>query len=156
MMKASDTQQVNFINDQQRDCLHIAACLPAATDAVPFLRRGHNDISTRNCLHVRRNVARQLHNPGTNKKHYMQHTDRTAVNCTVTFHKNTRLTNTNHSAENKHVKRTITIQWTLLLTFFRGSVQFWLSSLQCVLWPELSKVQYTQPITQTQMNLKSS
>jgi len=76
----SRTQQVNLVNDQQSDRLHIAACLPAATDAVPFLRRRHYHVSSANCLHVRCYIACQLHNPTANSnlfRHYIHQKQRT-------------------------------------------------------------------------------
>ena len=57
------SQQVDLINDQEPQCLHIASRLPAATDAVPLLRRGHNHIRTLNGMGVGGGVSSQFHHP---------------------------------------------------------------------------------------------
>ena len=57
-------QQVDLVNHQQPQSLHVAPRLPAAADAVPLLRRGHNHVCSLDGTGVRGGVSCQLHHPG--------------------------------------------------------------------------------------------
>ena len=57
------SQQVDLVDHQQPQSLHIAPRLPAATDAVPLLRCGHNHVCTLNGTGVRGGVPCQLYHP---------------------------------------------------------------------------------------------
>lgn len=68
------TEQVDLVNDEQRDGLHVAARLPAAADTVPLLRRRHDDVGPRDGADVRRRVAGQLHHSAKRRNTLSQST----------------------------------------------------------------------------------
>lgn len=53
---------MDLINDQQGHSLDIAPGLPASTDPVPLLGRGHYQVSIGHSSHVRGDVSCQLNN----------------------------------------------------------------------------------------------
>lgn len=56
-------QEVDLVDNQQADLLHVRARVPGAADAVPLLRRGDDDVCGQQRAHVRRVVPGQLHQP---------------------------------------------------------------------------------------------
>ena len=51
------SQQVDLINDQQSNLLHIGPVLPVAADTVPLLGRADDDVSSQQGAHVRRVIT---------------------------------------------------------------------------------------------------
>lgn len=56
---------MDLVDDQQGHGLDIAPGLPAPTDPVPLLRRGHYQVSIGHRSHVRGDVSCQLDNSTT-------------------------------------------------------------------------------------------
>lgn len=56
---------MDLVNDQQGHGLDIAPGLPASTDPVPLLGRGHYQVSIGHRSHVRGDVSCQLDNSTT-------------------------------------------------------------------------------------------
>ena len=53
-------EQVHLVNNDEADLARVVAAPPAACDAVPLLRRRHDDVGHAQRLRVRRHVASEL------------------------------------------------------------------------------------------------
>ena len=58
-------EQMNFIDDDERNGSDVVSGLPGSTDSVPLLRGGDDDVGAGDGAHVRRHIARQLHHVET-------------------------------------------------------------------------------------------
>ena len=56
------TEQVNLVNNEHCDVLHVVPGLPTPTDAVPFLRGCHYQGRRTDGTHVRSDIPGQLNN----------------------------------------------------------------------------------------------
>lgn len=55
------TQQMDLIDDEDGNFLHVASVLPAPAHSVPLLRCGHNEVGLHYGSHVWSHVASQFH-----------------------------------------------------------------------------------------------
>lgn len=134
---------MDLINDQQGHSLDIAPGLPASTDPVPLLGRGHYQVSIGHSSHVRGDVSCQLNNSTIEK-----------VNSLSQQPYNRKCSrSTQHSSDDAvNIYNITNYTWTYKynlflykLTFFPVFAQSWLSNPPFFLLPRLSMELYTQP-----------
>lgn len=134
---------MDLINDQQGHSLDIAPGLPASTDPVPLLGRGHYQVSIGHSSHVRGDVSCQLNNSTIEK-----------VNSLSQQPYNRKCSrSTQHSSDDAvNIYNITNYTWTYTynlflykLTFFPVFALSWLSNPPFFLLPRLSMELYTQP-----------
>lgn len=134
---------MDLINDQQGHSLDIAPGLPASTDPVPLLGRGHYQVSIGHSSHVRGDVSCQLNNSTIEN-----------VNSLSQQPYNRKCSrSTQHSSDDAvNIYNITNYTWTYKynlflykLTFFPVFAQSWLSNPPFFLLPRLSMELYTQP-----------
>lgn len=134
---------MDLINDQQGHSLDIAPGLPASTDPIPLLGRGHYQVSIGHSSHVRGDVSCQLNNSTIEN-----------VNSLSQQPYNRKWSrSTQHSSDDAvNIYNITNYTWTYKynlflykLTFFPVFAQSWLSNPPFFLLPRLSMELYTQP-----------
>lgn len=134
---------MDLINDQQGHSLDIAPGLPASTDPVPLLWRGHYQVSIGHSSHVRGDISCQLNNSTIEK-----------VNSLSQQPYNRKCSrSTQHSSDDAvNIYNITNYTWTYKynlflykLTFFPVFALSWLSNPPFFLLPRLSMELYTQP-----------
>lgn len=143
---------MDFINDQQGHSLDIAPGLPASTDPVPLLGRGHYQVSIGHSSHVRGDVSCQLNNSTIEN-----------VNSLSQQPYNRKCSrSTQHSSDDAvNIYNITNYTWTYKynlflykLTFFPVFALSWLSNPPFFLLPRLSMELYTQPKEQNKHSPK--
>lgn len=134
---------MDLINDQQGHSLDIAPGLPASTDPVPLLGRGHYQVSIGHSSHVRGDISCQLDNSTIEKVNSLSQQPYNRKWSRSTQHSSDDAVNiyniTNYTLAYKYNL------FLYKLTFFPVFALSWLSNPPFFLLPRLSMELYTQP-----------
>lgn len=134
---------MDLINDQQGHSLDIAPGLPASTDPIPLLGRGHYQVSIGHSSHVRGDISCQLNNSTIENVNSLSQQPYNRKCSRSTQHSSDDAVNiyniTNFTRIHKYNL------FLYKLTFFPVFAQSWLSNPPFFLLPRLSMELYTQP-----------